>query len=221
MALKLRVSFADKEEAKRKGALWSVADKTWFVPPHRDYNQFTQWWEAGEATLILQAPYYVATSTIYCWKCTQSTTVAALAADSYCLLDYDDSESDEVTEDAPKSWYRQQEFVFISGVGYVDEATTAQLAAAYPFFRLGHSRAGGSYWANHCQHCQALQGDFFLHQEPGGAFSPTTVAECQRLTLEVQPTPYDCILNAGVNWSSFDAQVPRYAKRRRIAPTAE
>lgn len=221
MALKLRVAFTEKEEAKRRGALWSVTDKTWFAPPHLNYNQFAQWVEAGEGTVILQAPYYVATSSISCWKCTQLTTVAALAADSYCILDYEESESDEANEDDAKCWYRQQEFAFVSAIDYIDAATATQLAATYPYFRFGHSHAGGSYWANHCQQCQALQGDFFLHQEPGGPFSPTTVEECQRITLETQPTTYDCIISAGVNWSSFDAQVPRYAQRRRIAQTVQ
>ena len=29
-----------------------------------------------------------------------------------------------------------------------------------------------TYYANHCERCEALQGDFYLHSEPGGAFFP-------------------------------------------------
>lgn len=212
MALKLKVSFAEKEEAKRRGALWSAEDKTWFVPVHRDYNQFVQWVDAKEATVILQCPYYVATTEVTCWKCAGRTPVVGLAADNYHVLE-DEDESDAENESEAKRWTKHQGFAFVSAVGYVDEASSARLAAAYPFFRPGNSQAGGRYWANHCQQCQALQGDFYLHQEPGGAFSPTTAAECQRILLVVQPVPYDCMVDAGVNWSSFDAQVPLYAKR--------
>jgi hypothetical protein len=42
----------------------------------------------------------------------------------------------------------------------------------------------GSYWANHCEHCDALQDEYELHCEPGGTFMPASAAEAaQRLAF--------------------------------------
>lgn len=45
-------------------------------------------------------------------------------------------------------------------------------ASAGPCFRPDHSRTAASrYWMNHCVHCDAKQGDFFVHG-PEGPFWP-------------------------------------------------
>ena len=36
--------------------------------------------------------------------------------------------------------------------------------------RMHSATAGGEYWANSCAKCGAIQGDWFLYAEPGGAF---------------------------------------------------
>jgi hypothetical protein len=49
-------------------------------------------------------------------------------------------------------------------------------------FRLDHSRmAGESYLMNHCQHCEAKVGDWFIHN-PGEAFFPTHPDDIARVT---------------------------------------
>jgi hypothetical protein len=52
----------------------------------------------------------------------------------------------------------------------------------FPFFRVGPSKmAGMSYFANHCEACGALQGDFDLHSEPGGPFCPESRSDFARI----------------------------------------
>lgn len=222
MALKLTVPFSEKNEAKGRGAFWSVDDKIWFAPANQDYNQFTQWANVEQANLILQSPYFVAQNAVRCWKCSGTTGVVALAtANNYYFLDYEEMDAEIETGpeldgiDAPdgkKIWFKEQGFSFVSYVSAMDEVSAARLATAYPLFYLDYSKASdGSYWMNHCQHCMAIQGDFFLHDSPGGAFCPTTAKQCQQLTLVSQDVKYDCVLNGGRNWSSIDEQIPVWA----------
>lgn len=40
-----------------------------------------------------------------------------------------------------------------------------------PTVKFAYTRTTGArYWANTCPHCQAVQGDWNLYAEPGGAF---------------------------------------------------
>lgn len=229
MALKLTVPFAEKDEAKGRGALWSMDDKTWFAPPNQDYNQFTHWAKVEQANLILQSPYFVAHNEVCCWKCKGVTAVVALAtAANYFIMDYEEVDAEIETGpeldgiDAPdgkKIWYKEQGFSFVSYVSAMDEVNAAWLAAAYPLFYLDYSKANdGNYWTNHCQHCMAIQGDFFLHDRPGGAFSPTTPKQCEQLMLVSQNVKYDCVVIGARNWSSIDGQIPFLATVKKGPP---
>jgi len=45
----------------------------------------------------------------------------------------------------------------------LDAAAEAFVVQAAPLLRIGRSQtAGVNYWANHCSHCDALQGDHFV-----------------------------------------------------------
>jgi hypothetical protein len=95
---------------------------------------------------------YLVCAPTTCWKCGGAIEVATI----YCKAGTVDGES--------LSAFR------VSSVTSVEPALARELNRS-PFFRLAYSRtAGEEYWANHCGHCDALQGDFFLHSEPDGPF---------------------------------------------------
>src|SRR5262249_14800539 len=57
-------------------------------------------------------------------------------------------------------------------IAAMDPALTEQMKP-YTRFRFAFSKkANGHYFANHCRWCDALQGDFYDHNEVGGAFYP-------------------------------------------------
>lgn len=43
---------------------------------------------------------------------------------------------------------------------------------------------GGKYWVNTCPYCHAIQGDFFLHMEPGGPFFSVCIEEDSPIAFE-------------------------------------
>lgn len=79
-----------------------------------------------------------------CWKCKKSTKVYALGDDTDNLLMNVASMSDKVKD----------------AVGAISEF----------YFPDESGMAEGIYFMNHCEHCAAKQGDWFLHIEPDGPF---------------------------------------------------
>ena len=70
-------------------------------------------------------------------------------------------------------------------------------------FKLAYSKtAGARYFMNHCQHCGAKLGDFFMHSEPGGAFFPTSPAQANKMTLFRINERFDA--NCGLGYASDD-----------------
>lgn len=52
MGLKLNVPYRKKDEAKLKGAFWDTKSKVWYVPKHKNYNNFQKWIENDNYSLI-------------------------------------------------------------------------------------------------------------------------------------------------------------------------
>ncbi len=108
--------------------------------------------EIGSEFSIASDDAYVACAQTHCWRCRAAIEVICI----YCA-------TGDIRGD------RYEDFT-VSNVTAVDEQLRRQLAH-WPLFRFAYSNtAGGRYFANHCSHCRALQGDYFLHCEPGGAF---------------------------------------------------
>ncbi len=77
-------------------------------------------------------------------------------------------------------------------VEHIPESVQSRVQALAPWFRL----SAGSYWANHCEHCDTLQDEHELHCEPGGAFMPapeSPAAEALRLTAWDVAEPFAAI----------------------------
>lgn len=108
---------------------------------------------------------YLAVSFAACWKCQSEVRVLCL----YCVRG-------EV-EGNPR------EHFVLSNLTEADESLLEALRS-FPHFRRAHSReADMRYFANHCEHCGSLQGDFYLHSEPGGAFFPETNDDFVRISF--------------------------------------
>lgn len=81
-------------------------------------------------------------------------------------------------------------------------------------FNTGFSKTvNGKYWANHCEHCNALQGDFFMHDEPGGEFSPIDMDGYKAITLIEFPYKFDLPITASYSWASNEKDVLRYCPK--------
>jgi len=94
-----------------------------------------------------------------CWKCSAVVPVTALWVPGFI-----DNEDEEYPEEGGPA--------LLKYVCALDVVTMARVQAAAPWFKHCHSHtANQSYLANHCQVCDALQGDHFVFG-PDGPFFP-------------------------------------------------
>jgi hypothetical protein len=138
----------------------------------------------GQALLI--APIYAAEGSTSCWKCHRRTSVVALASE---LVEIDGE--------------RIQELVLASNVRKLPPDLASILSKIYPRYRAAHSHtAGGRYYMNRCSACDAKLGDFFLHEELGGAFFPADARAAALVTLSRLPVSSPSEIAAAFSVSS-------------------
>jgi len=208
MPLKINVPFSEKDLAKEKGAFWDNENKTWFVPDYKDINLFSKWIDNEKVTLIAKAPFWLALVQKTCWKCKNITEVIALASNKFLIFDYSDDDDDL------QEWFMQDYFSFFNMPTYIEREVSDIISSRYPFFKLGFSKTvNGTYWANHCKFCNVLQGDFFMHEEPGGEFSPIDIEGYEAISLMEIPYKYDLMMNASYSWASNEKEIMDYSRK--------
>jgi Domain of unknown function (DUF5710) len=183
-SIDLNVPFSEKDEAKRLGARWNAERKKWFVPAGVNSEPFKRWVEtkpepvARSVTQTMLAPVWLLTSTENCYRCHKISPVFAIASKS--IEDYDIDEYDDVHYQTHRA--DENTHVSISNLENVDERIGQYLAKFAPKYRMDFSKTqSANVYMNHCHHCGAKLGDFYMHNEPGGAFFPDSYEDSQRL----------------------------------------
>lgn len=135
--------------------------------------------QTDESRLSIRAiKAFVASANARCWKCHVDIAVICV----YVRQGTVDGDP-------------QSDFT-VSNITALNDALKRHLAPL-PFFRPAESRAAEmTYWANHCFECNALQGDFYLHSEPGGAFFPASAADFSQ--IQFSPLPGDVLLEGDI-----------------------
>jgi len=110
--------------------------------------------------------FQLAVETAECWRChEQARVVAPIAPIGSVAIDDEDEEADST---GPLVVNVATVLMDVETMS-TDLGTAAR--GAVPTFRPDFSNTlGAGYWMNHCQHCGAKMGDFFLHMEPDGPF---------------------------------------------------
>ena len=194
--------------AKEKGAFWDKDNKTWFVPDYKDINLFSQWIDTDKVSIIAKAPFWIGVTQKTCWKCGSMIDVIAFASNKFWIYEYSDD------DEALQEWYLQDYFSFFYMPGYIEKEILDIVCSRFPTFKLGFSKTvNGKYWANHCEHCNALQGDFFMHNEPGGEFSPIDMDGYKAITLIEFPYKFDLPITASYSWASNEKDILRYCPK--------
>jgi len=116
----------------------------------------------------IDPPLYLASTTIGCWRCGSAMPAVALVAPNVSDADGEPCMLSEVRE--------------------LPEPVLSFIQARFPSFRRKYSKTvGGEYFANTCRRCGVLYGDFYLHDEPGTPFFPTSEEEACSVRLEEVP----------------------------------
>ena len=70
--------------------------------------------------------------------------------------------------------------------------------------------ANSSNVCNCCEHCDVLQGDFYLFNEVDSPFFIYSPEDVKMLKIYKIPLEYDLIVNADDGWASFDEMFKKY-----------
>ena len=169
MPLPLQVQFSEKDEVKQLGAWWSAEQKTWIIPDHvTDITRFKKWIPHHQG-IIIRKPYRLLITARRCWKCDKVTPMVALAGFNYHSFEYLDENDPESTQE----WIKGEEPTVFAFVTEMDEHLNDYLKIHFPFFRSTHSKTlEEKTWANNCQLCGRLQGEWHNHEDFDGAFFP-------------------------------------------------
>lgn len=177
-------------------------------PDYKDINLFSQWIDTDKVSIIAKAPFWIGVTQKTCWKCGGMIDVIAFASNKFWIYEYSDD------DEALQEWYLQDYFSFFYMPGYIEKEILDIVCSRFPTFKLGFSKTvNGKYWANHCEHCNALQGDFFMHDEPGGEFSPIDMDGYKAITLIEFPYKFDLPITASYSWASNEKDVLRYCPK--------
>lgn len=169
-----------EESAARSGmAKWDDGAKGWFAIEESDVGALAGWMPDYAAI-----GFCLAINRQQCWKCSRNTSVFCIAArDGYLAQDllYEDEASGKVDSVV---WTPINTGTFIGNLTLLNGSVRRLLAERCPTYRIDFSRtAESSYFMNHCEYCDATLGDFYMHNEPGGAFFPTTEDEARQIEL--------------------------------------
>lgn len=210
--INLDVPFSQKDEAKSLGARWDPALKVWYAPDGINSLPLSQWIPKTEKALPKNRPefsvrspyYYVVQSISNCWKCNLLTRVF-----SFMLPEEHEQfvpAEDELEDDDCKKivgWYCHGYRGTISDVSSLSPLVSKKINRFTDNFKHSYSRtAGYRYMMNHCEHCGAKLGDFYMHCQPGKAFFPTSPEEANRMILTKINEQFEA--NCGVGFSTLD-----------------
>jgi hypothetical protein len=125
--------------------------------------------EEAEADLI--APRFaVLIAEGRCWKCSEATSMAGIWVPSYTSLDHEHGEHDTEVDAALLR--------YVTGLKFEVREQVVRIA---PWLRYAHTDgAATTYLANHCEHCDVVQGDWFVFGVDG-PFFPQTEEETSRV----------------------------------------
>lgn len=191
--LNLIVPFSEKDEAKRQGAQWDPALRVWYIPNGVDQEPFRRWQPVASPINIRARSYYVASCAGRCWKCGEQTTHYTVALlGGYDVLE-DFQPDDEAGDPEATEWFVCGGSTFISYITHLPKRIEDRVRSFTRAYFLDFSQTTKStYWMNHCGQCGMKQGDFPLHEEPGGKFFPVDELQASQITLHAVMESFEC-----------------------------
>lgn len=226
MRLFLDVPFQEKEKAKLLGARWSPRAKKWYADvPRESYSKFVNWILKDTDDAMIATEYvFIVEGQHTCWKCGRPTRVIGLGIGEFIHI-FDDIDGpqyefieDDSDEELHLAWTECEEDIPPKLRRYLMETYSV---------KMGYSKTlGRQCFANHCDHCGALQGNWFLFNEVDSPLCPgfegEELAEAMRkLKIIAIPIQDDLQLNWEVAFSSNDYAYFKYGQYKEISLSSE
>lgn len=197
MSLLLNVPFSEKDQAKSLGAKWNPEIKRWYASDRTKYKQFLRWIDGSE---IVCNHIYLVEGLHTCFRCQQPTHVIGFGFETYFEID------DEQIE------YLNHEIHIGSIKTELPMKLAEELRKRYNFY-WGYSKTTQSNdYGNHCQHCNVLQGNFFIFDEVDSPFFVDSKQTAEKLILYKIKLSNDISLIAEIGYGSEDHHIKQNAE---------
>lgn len=202
MTLFLNVNYSEKDEAKAKGAKWNAELKKWYVKARCDYPKFKKWIlkdEEDEVEIIFDY-FYIIEGKRNCFKCGKETIVIGFGLENYYHIEFD------------RETFYSGEINIASEIEALSPEVLEYLKNKYHFY-LDYSKTTKSkYYANHCSHCNVLQGNFPLFGEVDSPFCVDSIEKAKELKLIKVFIKNDLVTYASIGYGSEDHWIKEYGK---------
>lgn len=174
MSLYLNVPYEEKNEAKALGARWDPKVKKWYTDAAPEqYSRFAKWILRDTDDAIIATEYlFIVEGAQNCWKCGADTRVVGLGiGECVHLCEEEDGVRCERIEDRIDPG-EQLHLAWSDAESEIPPRLLRYLKTHYTV-KTGYSKTlGHRCFANHCDCCGALQGNWFLFQEPDSPLCP-------------------------------------------------
>lgn len=209
--LLLNVPYIEKDKAKKLGANWNPELKKWYVKNKEDYYKFVDWIEPYGNMVVIDELYLVE-GVQKCFKCGKETRVIGFGIDKHLSIDkmYDLQINYNENIEYALEEINQNDIHIVGPITPIPEILMKYIKSKYNY-KLRYSKTTNtSNISNCCEHCDVLQGDFFLFNEVDSPFFIHSPEDIKRLKIYKIILGYDLIINAEDGWASFDEMFKRY-----------
>ncbi len=222
MRLYLNVPYGEKGEAKTLGAKWDPRVKKWYTDSDPDhYVRFAKWILRESDDVLIATEYlHIIEGVRPCWKCGRPTRVVGLGFGEFIhIFGEPDDPQYEFIEDyldpgqeVHLAWAQEEE---------IPPRLLRYLKEHYSV-RTGYSKTvGESCFANHCDSCGAMQGNWFLFGEPDSPLSSEAegnelVERMRGLKIYAIPIEDNLQLNWDVGFCSNDYAYLKYGRYEEL-----
>jgi hypothetical protein len=210
--LLLNVPYCEKDEAKALGARWNPEIKKWYVKNKGDYFKFVQWIEPYGNMVIIDELYLIEGAR-KCFRCGKETRVIGFGIDKHLTVDvmYEQKEcDDEELENELTEMLDQHDIHIVGPIAPIPEPLLNFIQKKYNY-KLRYSKTTKtSNFSNCCDHCDVLQGDYFLFNEVDSPFFIFSSDDVKKLKIYKIRLEHDLIVNAADGWASFDEMFKKY-----------
>ena len=228
--LYLHVPYDEKDIAKKLGAVWKPERKQWAVISRNDYYKFSRWFidtdepYIPESIMILVDHFYLIEGVQKCWRCKKDTRVIGIGIGPHIVLDaydycYEDDDGDfvlspELTPPVPE--IVNEEIHIAENIEPWPPGLLEYLKREYNYHYGFSKTLNGKCYANHCQSCNALQGNFFLFHEVNTPFGIDSPKAAEKLKIYKVDLPYDIVTLTEPGWGSEDWMIYEYGQKLQL-----
>lgn len=166
--LYLNVPFNEKDEAKSLYAKWDNQKKQWYATKPEFYYKFRKWIDGN---LVFSDSIMIIEGKIDCWKCNNRIGVFAFGVNSSNVID--------ILENRPIDIFKETGYdIQIWRISEDIPEKIREILTKDFGCKMKYSKTINEvYFANICPHCDSLQGDYFLYDEPSSPFGERSNSE--------------------------------------------